>query len=323
VRRRLLLLLGLLAAGPSAAHELRPAYLALRELGGGRYEATFRVPAREGSALALHVLLPEECRELAPPVVATTREARATRWRFACPGGLAGRELGVGGLSATLTDVLVRVERADGTSQVGRLLARAPRLRVEAVPGALDVARTYLALGAEHVLGGADHLLFVLALLWLVRGWRSLLGAISAFSAAHTTTVAASALGLVRLAPEPVEATIALSVAFLAREMAVGGRGSLRRPWLVAAAFGLLHGFGFAGALREVGLPETALPLALLCFNVGVELGQLVFAAAVAAPALAVLHIAPARPWRDVLPAYGIGALAAYWTLARVAAFWS
>jgi hydrogenase/urease accessory protein HupE len=316
------LLLGLLVAGPGAAHELRPGYLAITG-GGGRYDAVFRVPTREGRSLALRVSLPEDCNDLGPRSVTAAPGALDVRWSFACAGDLVGREIRIEGLEATLTDVLVRIERADGTAQVARLLPRAPSVRVEAAPGGLDVARTYLALGAEHVLGGADHLLFVLALLWLVRGARRLAATISAFTIAHTVTLAAAALGVVRVAPQPVEAAIALSVAFLAREMATAGRGGLRAPWLVAFAFGLLHGFGFAGALREVGLPEHAIPLALLCFNAGVELGQLAFAAAVAAPALAALRLLPARAWRDALPAYGIGALAAFWTIARVAAFWA
>jgi hydrogenase/urease accessory protein HupE len=316
------LLLGLFVAGPGAAHELRPGYLAITG-GGGRYDAAFRVPTREGRSLALRAVLPEECRDLGPRSVTAAPGAVDVRWSFACAGDLAGREIRIDGLEATLTDVLVRIERPDGTAQVARLLPRAPRLRVEAAPGALDVARTYLALGAEHVLGGADHLLFVAALLWLVRGGRRLVATISAFTVAHTLTLGAAALGSVRVAPQPVEAAIALSVAFLAREMATAGRGGMRAPWIVAFVFGLLHGLGFAGALREVGLPEHAIPLALLSFNAGVELGQLLFAAAVAAPAVAALSLLPARRWRAALPAYGIGAIAAYWTIARAAAFWS
>jgi hydrogenase/urease accessory protein HupE len=325
--RLALALLALLLASPSAGHEQRPGYLALRELGGDRYQTTFRVPTREGRALSLRAVLPEECRELGPPSVVMAPGARDTRWDVVCPGGLAGREIRVDGLAATLTDVLVRIERADGTAQVARLLPRAPALRVEAAPGAFDVARTYLALGVEHILLGADHLLFVLALLWVVRGRRQLFAAISAFTVAHSLTLAAATLGLVRVPGPPVEAVIALSIAFLAREIVGAARGRTRagmpRPWLVAFVFGLLHGLGFAGALREVGLPEQAIPLALLCFNVGVELGQLGFAAAVVVPAAAALRVLPRRPWPAALPGYGIGALAGFWTLERVVGFWS
>ena len=271
---RRLALLALLLAGPSAAHELRPGYLALRELGEGRYEASFRVPTREGAALALQAVLPEACQEEGPRSVAAAPGALDTRWRFACPGGLVGREIRIDGLAATLTDVLVRIERADGTAQVARLLPRAPALRVEAAAGPLDVARTYLALGVEHILLGPDHLVFVLALLWLVRGRRELFATITAFTLAHSLTLAAAALGAVRVPGPPVEAAIALSILFLARDVVGAARGGgMRRPWLVAFVFGLLHGLGFAGALREVGLPEQAIPLALLCFNLGVELG--------------------------------------------------
>jgi hydrogenase/urease accessory protein HupE len=323
VTRALALAFGLLVASPGAAHELRPGYLAIAELSGDRYQATFRVPTRGGRALALHAALPGGCREDGPRVVTAAPEALDTRWSFSCEGGLAGREIRVDGLEGTFTDVLVRIERPDGTAQLARLLPRTPSVYVEAAPAALDVARTYLALGAEHVLGGADHLLFVAALLWLVRGARRLVAAISAFTVAHTLTLGAAALGFVHVAPQPVEAAIALSIVFLARELAVGGPGGMRRPWLVAFVFGLLHGFGFAGALRALGLPENSIPLALLSFNFGVELGQLAFAAAVVAPAAAALRRAPARPWLHALPAYGIGTIAAYWTLARVAAFWA
>jgi hydrogenase/urease accessory protein HupE len=320
--RLAVLSVALLAAGTAAAHELRPGYLVVRELAGGAYEARFRVPTREGRALALRAVLPEACRELGPSAFSATRDARDTRWRFACPDGLTGREIRIDGLEATLTDVLVRIERADGSAQVARLLPRAPSLRVEATPAATDVARTYLALGAEHVLGGADHLLFVLALLLLARGGRRLVTAISAFTLAHSVTLGAAALGFVRVAPQPVEAAIALSVAFLARDLVVGERRTTRL-WLVAFAFGLLHGLGFAGALREVGLPPHAIPLALFCFNVGVEMGQLAFAAAVLAPAAALLRRLPARRWREPLLGYAFGALAAGWTIERVAGFWS
>jgi hypothetical protein len=315
----------LLVAGASAAHELRPAYLELRELGDGRYEARFRVPTRDGRALPLRAVLPDACRESSARSLVTSGAAREERFAFACPGGLAGRELRIDGLAATLTDVLVRVERADGTAQVARLLPRSPALRVEAAPGTLSVAQSYLALGVEHVLGGPDHLLFLLALLWIVRGSRQLVATISAFTLAHSLTLAAAALGVLRLPAQPVEAAIALSIAFLAREIVCAGRGrsglGSRRPWLVAFAFGLLHGFGFAGALREVGLPERAIPLALLCFNAGVELGQLGFAALAIAPAAAALRLLPKLRWPEALPAYAIGALASFWTIERVIGF--
>ena len=324
MRLRAALGLSLLLAAPSAAHELRPGYLALRELGPGRYEASLRVPTREGRGLALRAVLPEDCRDAGPRVRSSPPGARDTRWSFACQRSLAGRDVRIDGLEGTLTDVLVRIERADGSTQVGRLLPGAPALRVASAPRAAAVAGTYLALGVEHIALGIDHLLFVAALLWIVRGKRRLFATITAFTLAHSVTLAAATLGVLWLPQPPVEATIALSIAVVAREIVGGARSGLasRKPWLVAFAFGLLHGLGFAGALREIGLPEQALPLALLSFNVGVELGQLAFVVAALALAATARRAVPRLPLPAALPAYGIGTLAAFWTLERVAGFW-
>ncbi len=225
-----------------------------------------------------------------------------------------------------MTDVLVRLERADGTTQVTRLSPSEPSFVVEAAPSAMQVAGTYLGLGVEHILLGIDHLLFVLALLILVEGTRRLVATITAFTVAHSLTLGAATLGFVHVPQTPVEAIIALSIVFVATEIVRSRHGSpgltQRWPWIVAFTFGLLHGFGFAGALTEIGLPAQAVPLALLFFNVGVELGQLAFIAAVALVMVAARRLAlpqPAWAWR--VPAYGIGALAAYWTIERVERF--
>jgi hydrogenase/urease accessory protein HupE len=218
------------------------------------------------------------------------------------------------------------VELADGAVQTVRVTPDAPSFTVAAAPTAGAVARIYLALGVEHILLGVDHLLFVLALLILVPAARTLLWTITAFTLAHSLTLAAATLGWVAVPPPPVEAAIALSIVFVAGEIAHGARGrpglSARQPWLVAFAFGLLHGFGFAGALHEIGLPQRAIPLALLTFNLGVELGQLLFVGAVLAAA-ALLSRLPVRApsgWRSAA-AYGIGAVASYWLLERLASF--
>jgi hydrogenase/urease accessory protein HupE len=192
----------------------------------------------------------------------------------------------------------------------------------------VHVTRTYLHLGVEHILLGIDHLLFVLALLLLVEGRRRLVGTVTAFTVAHSITLAAATLGLVYIPQQPVEAIIALSILFVAAEIVHCHQGqpglTERRPWVVAFVFGLLHGLGFAGALREIGLPEQSIPLALLFFNLGVEVGQLLFIA-VAGAIGAILHrLVVAWPaWVWQLPAYGIGTIAAYWTLERLAGFWS
>ena len=208
-----------------------------------------------------------------------------------------------------------------------RLVPRRSSFVVPEAASGWEVARTYLALGVEHILGGVDHLLFVLALLLVVRGFTLLFKTITAFTVAHSLTLALAALGVVNVPGAPVEAVIALSILFLACEIVrtYGGQTGLtaRYPWVVAFTFGLLHGLGFAGALAEVGLPQTAIPLALLFFNVGVEVGQLLFVVA----ALVVVGLIrrtrfawPAWSWQ--VPAYGIGSVAAFWCVERVAAFW-
>jgi len=311
---------------PVFAHEVRPAYLEIRELGAARFGVLWKVPARGELRLSLAVRLPARCTVSEPPRRVEAGGAITDRWQVECADGLFGETVAVEGLAATLTDVLARVERSDGSSQVARLTPTAPAFVVAAAARPLDLASTYVWLGIEHIWLGIDHLLFVLGLLILVQGRRRLIGTITAFTVAHSITLAAATLGVVRLSQQPVEAVIALSIVFVAGEIVherQGRSGWTRRwPWLVAFSFGLLHGFGFAGALREVGLPEQAVPLALLCFNVGVEIGQLMFLAA-ALPVIGWIRrtrfASPAWAWR--VPAYGIGGLAAFWTIERIAAF--
>jgi hydrogenase/urease accessory protein HupE len=242
------------------------------------------------------------------------------------------------GLSATRTDVLARLERADGTSQTVRLTPEQASFVVAAAPSALEVSKTYFVLGVEHILLGVDHLLFVLGLLFLVGSWKQLVGTVTAFTVAHSITLAGATLGWVHAPQAPIEATIALSVMFVAAEILHRAQGhsglAARAPWVVAFVFGLLHGFGFSGALREVGLPETDIPLALLFFNLGVEVGQLLFVGAVVLllSALTRLLRRPGQtergPWHTealirVPVAYAIGSVAAFWTVQRVVGFWA
>ena len=310
------------------AHEVRPGYLSVRQTGAESFDVLWKVPARGDMRLSLRARLPENCRNQAPPSSYFGGGASTERRSVICPGGLTGRTITIDGLTGTMTDVLVRIERSDGTTQVTRLSPAEPSFVVEAVPSTIKVAGTYLSLGVEHILFGIDHLLFVLALLILVEGRRRLVGTITAFTVAHSLTLAAATLGFVHVPQAPVEAIIALSIVFVAGEIAHarGGRPGLtqRRPWIVAFTFGLLHGFGFAGALTEIGLPAQAIPLALLFFNVGVELGQVLFIAAVGVVLVAARRASlpqPAWAWR--VPAYGIGSLATYWMIERVVGFWS
>jgi hydrogenase/urease accessory protein HupE len=325
------------AASVAQAHEVRPGYLEIRETDPDRYDVLWKVPARGEYRLSMYARLPETCSG-SPSHGSFIDAAFVERWPVQCPGGLVGKSITIDGLSATRTDVLVRVERLDGTTQTARLTPEQTSFEVTAAPGALEVAKTYFVLGVEHILLGIDHLLFVLGLLFLVGSWRRLVVTVTAFTVAHSITLAAATLGLVHVAQAPVEATIALSVMFVAAEIihAAKGRASLamRAPWIVAFVFGLLHGFGFAGALREVGLPESDIPLALLFFNLGVEAGQLIFIAAVvvvlsaAGRLLARGRRIERGPWHaETLirtpVAYVIGSVSAFWMVERVVAFWS
>ena len=326
--RTLLALLLACAAWSAHADIFRPAYLELRELGADRYDVMWKVPAQGDARLAVEVVFPPGTTQLAPPQGRFGDGAYVERWRVGRTGGLAGQTLAIEGIAGGVTDVIVRVERQDGTSQVERLLPQRPQFTVQAATGTVQIAGSYLVLGVEHILGGVDHLLFVLALLLIVRGGKRIVATITAFTVAHSLTLAAATLGWVHVPGPPVEAMIALSIVFVAAEVVHGLRGrpgvTARAPWLVAFTFGLLHGFGFAGALAEVGLPQTAIPVALLMFNVGVEIGQLLFVASMlVARALLARLPAPLPRWTVPLPAYVIGTVAMFWVVERVGAFWS
>lgn len=220
----------------------------------------------------------------------------------------------------------LRIERVDGTAQTARLTPESPQLLVTNAPGAIETARTYFLLGVERILFGIDHLLFVLALLLLIHSVRTLLATITAFTVAHSITLAAAALELTRVPQPPIKAVIALSIAVVAAEIVRAERGetdlSIRYPWLIAFAFGLLHGFGFGGALRDIGLPQKDVPLALLTFNVGVEAGQLLFVGAALIIGLALRALLPVDRMKLRLPAGClVGCLAAFWFAQRVFVF--
>lgn len=322
-----LILLAWLLAASAGAHEARPGYLQLTLTDGETVNLLLKIPALGDMRLGLYPNLPANCIGKESPTRYIIDNAYIERASFICSGGLFGQTVAIDGLSTTLTDVLVRVERQDGTVQIARLTPSKTAFVVEATPGSLEVAATYLALGVNHILGGIDHLLFVLALLMLVTSTRTLIWTITAFTAAHSLTLAAATLGLVQVPQAPVEAVIALSIMFVASEIVhvSQGRSGLtqRRPWIVAFVFGLLHGFGFAGALSEIGLPEQSIPLALLLFNVGVELGQLGFIGAILLVVAIFSRVAWLRPqWASLAPAYLIGTVAAYWTIERTVGFW-
>jgi hydrogenase/urease accessory protein HupE len=281
---RLLALLAvfyLASFSPAAAHELRPGYLQLDEISSGRFAVLWKVPAKGDRHLGLYLKLPANCRNEGEPVGAMEENAYLERWKVTCEGGLDGSTIVVDGLSSTLTDVLARLSWADGSVEVERLTPDKPSLVIKGGQSAWEVARTYFVLGVDHILGGIDHLLFILALMLLIRDPWTLVRTITAFTIAHSITLTGEALGYFSLPQAPVEAVIALSIAFVARELLLMKPGERRlseaSPWIVAFTFGLLHGFGFAGALKELGLPQRDVPLALFTFNLGVEAGQLIF----------------------------------------------
>lgn len=323
----LLLLLGM-AAPLAGADVFRPAYLEIEQKTEQRYGVLWKVPALdEQTRLAAYVAFPAETQVVEPSRVFQAEGAWVERWVVEHPEGLTGKRVLIEGTAAGITDIIVRVVRLDGSTQVERLPMGKPSFTITAPAGGGEIAVSYLVLGFEHILGGVDHLLFVLALLLIVRSARRLVATVTAFTAAHSITLGAASMGWVNVPSPPVEALIALSIVFVAVEVVHlrAGRAGLtaRAPWIVAFSFGLLHGLGFAGALSEVGLPQTDIFTALLMFNVGVELGQLAFIAAALTVGAVLRYVwSQAKRWGPPVVSYGIGGIAAFWTVERVAAFW-
>lgn len=320
------LILLLITTIPGMAHEVRPGYLEITETTPERYQVLWKIPMKGDAVLRMTPVFPETCKEQTPPSSRKVAAAMVKQWSIICAGGLKDVDIAIDGLQNTLTDVLARVTHAGGATQTVRLAPDNIRFTVSGIPSTLEVITTYLSLGIEHILLGIDHLLFVFALLLIVQGWRRLVGTITAFTVAHSITLAAATLGYVNVPQAPVEAVIALSILFLATEIIHMQQGKIglaqRYPWLVAFIFGLLHGFGFAGALSEIGLPQSDIPLALLFFNVGVEVGQLIFVATVLLIGMVLKRlISQPMRWGETVITYMIGGIAAFWTIERVAAF--
>ncbi|MEJ2753474.1 MAG: HupE/UreJ family protein, partial [Chloroflexota bacterium] len=282
-----------------------------------------------GRPMPIEVQLPDNCSNDAPPEPVFDGRAWTSGWVTTCPGGLIGGELTINGLERTRTETLIRYELNPEEVRVERLTPSNTSFAIEPDAGSFDVLASYTALGITHILEGLDHLLFVFALLLLIEGRARLFWAITAFTLAHSITLAASTFGWLRIAPPPVEAVIALSIVFLAYELTLPPERrdqiAVRFPWIVSFGFGLIHGLGFAGALREIGLPEGDIPLALFSFNVGVELGQILFIAGVLITGTVIGNLYP-KVFRHTgmlrrMSSYGIGTLAAFWVIERVAAF--
>lgn len=315
------------------SHALEPGYLEISALDEQTFRVTWRKPDVKGKPMDINAILPESCTPDRAEQVRFDNRAWSTSWIATCPQGIAGKPILIEGLERTQTDVLVRYQTGTDVDGTARLTASDVSFIVPGVRDFWATASGYFNLGVDHILSGYDHLLFVFALMLLVRNSRSLLIAVTSFTVAHSITLAAASLGLLYLPPPPVEAVIALSIVFLAAELVRirADQPSLtqRNPWAVAFFFGLLHGMGFAGALREIGLPELDVPAALVSFNLGVEAGQLVFVGVVLAAWVVLGKIVPtaARALNDPdEPAfkamgYGIGAMASFWTVERLMSF--
>lgn len=320
-----LLCIAWLAAGTAGAHEVRPATLAITEAADAIH-IVWRQPMTAGYTQPLTPRLSSGWLDTPPQTQATTSQSLTRSWRID-PGGtaLAGQTLQMDGLDRVLTDVFVRVHWRNGDESVALLRPMHGTMVLQPSSGSGAAIGAYFRLGVAHIWSGYDHLLYLLGLMLLVGNLRALVGVITAFTAAHSLTLAASVLGIVKLQPAPVEAAIALSILFVAVELARGQLGkpgyAHAHPWVVAFAFGLLHGFGFAGALRSIGLPDGAIAAPLLLFNLGIEAGQLAFATAAAALFWLLVRRAPAaRPALQRALPMVIGSLAAWWLIERTAA---
>lgn len=321
-------LLALLLPAESMAHRFAPSLLRLFEVGPGEYKVVWKTPAQRVSGVPLVPEFPAIC--TAPDAGAGTLEGTGviSSWTMQCEGSLVGQTLSIAGLVENSASVLLSIESREGYYYQTLLSGDRSGFLVPAEPTWVEVMREYSWLGAEHIWGGIDHLLFVFGLLLLV-GWnRSLFWTITAFTVGHSVTLSLVTLGFFEYPVALVEFAIALSIFVLALELArQDGAGLFRRyPWWLAGGFGLLHGMGFAGALAEVGIPQSELPLALLFFNLGIEAGQLAFIAVVALLGLTLNRvygrfrgrwtIADALSGR-ALPVYVLGSLSAMWCIER------
>ena len=316
---RLILIAFCVCTGSILAHEVRPAYLEINAAGENEYSVIWKQPLLNGRPLSLQPDFPSDCVRSSTRIEALGTEALIERIELRCASSLKGRIVGVSGLTKTLTDVLLRAQLGNGITTT---LLRPESPTTKLGTGRSAPLASYLRLGVEHLLFGIDHVLFVIGLMFFLDRIGPLVKTITAFTLAHSLTLGISAIGLVRIPQAPIEAVIALSILFLATEKLRGATDTLlaRRTWLIAFIFGLLHGFGFAGALNDIGLPRENLLLALLLFNLGVELGQLLVVAAALLVARATARWFSPTPrivWQA--PVYGIGAIASFWFVSRTA----
>ncbi|MFI5120973.1 MAG: HupE/UreJ family protein [Thermoanaerobaculia bacterium] len=324
--RRLAVLLAAAAlaasARPARAHDVRPGFLEMEEKSPGVYAFLWKAPAGGEVEIRIAPVLPAGCALVTPDREQLTPGAVLVRGTVRCEGGIGGKSIAIAGLDSTTTDVLVRLKHADGRLESHLLGPASPSVTLGGATTAGQRAGSYLELGVGHILMGVDHLLFVLGLLLIVSDRWMLVKTISSFTLAHSLTLAIATLGYASAPLPPLNAAIALSILFLGPEIVRTWRGetsfTIRHPWVVAFAFGLLHGFGFASGLSAMGLPKAEIPLVLLLFNVGVEIGQVLFVAVILLleRSFRTLEIRWPR-WAEALPGYTVGSLGAYWTIQR------
>jgi len=309
------------------ADEVRPSYLQIQEQNTNQFSVLFKVPAKGDKKLSLHVKFPDSCSDNNKHYASFINATYMESYSIGCTKPLAGEIITIEGLESTKTDLLLRLEFLDKTSQSQLLRADKNAYVVLDSASDMQVVKTYTWLGITHILLGFDHLMFVFALLLLVNSLHKLLWTITAFTLAHSITLVGSSLGFLYLPQKPVEAMIALSILFLAIEIIHEKKGKVgitsRYPWIISFSFGLLHGFGFAGALAEIGLPQNALNLALVFFNVGVELGQLIFIAVVMSIGFIIhkLKYPILLAKSNTVVVYIIGTLSTFWLIERIASF--
>lgn len=322
-----ILLLFLIVPFLGKAHEIRPAYLQIVQVAQNTYEVFWKVPSMGDAVPKIQPVFPNSfLLEINKP---PNQIPGSVIYYYSLKGEetLSGQKLYIQGLNKTLIDVLVNITYLNGEKATFMLQADKDSQIIPGQTSSFDVIKTYSILGIEHILLGIDHLLFVLALILITKGKWKIIKTITAFTIAHSITLSLAALGYVSFPGAPVEAVIALSIVFLAIELVhnLEGKQTLtsRKPWIVAFSFGLLHGFGFAGALSDIGLPQQDIPLALAFFNVGVELGQIMFVVVVLL-FLRIVNLKSNWPaYVKKIPAYAIGSIAAFWMIQRVVAFWN
>ena len=309
-------------ATPARAHEARPGFLELRETDPGEYSFLWKKPSGGEVEIYIAQIIPKACRFTTPGQQQLTPGALMVRGTLHCEGSIEGRTIRIDGLESTMTDVIVRVHHVDGRIESQLVKPANPVVTLGVVTNGWQRSLMYLRVGIEHILLGVDHLLFVLGLLLIVGDRWMLLKTITSFTVAHSITLGIATLGFASAPLPPLNAAIALSILFLGPEIVRRWRGetsfTIRHPWIVAFAFGLLHGFGFASGLTSMGLPHTEIPLALLLFNGGVEIGQVGFVALIILleRAFRTLEIEWPRPI-EALPGYAVGSLGAFWTIQR------